>query len=143
MSRIWIDLDQIGELVAKSDAIFISQEGEQNLTKLLKIQQKVEQAIKDAKLKLEETALKLDPNFSSIRGDRVQISYRSYGARYQLDSSLVDQIEPELVKKKISYSLKTKELEKWLKTKPGLPLGVKEVERTKQISIKLAKEENA
>lgn len=134
-----INIEKLGELTAKADEIFLSPAGEQVLIDLLEIQAQVEAAIDEAKKKLEATALKTNPNFSSIQADKVKVYYRAYGSKFYIDEAQVNLAPKELyqVENKVVYKIDTKAVEKWADAHGGMPTGIKEVERTKSISISL------
>lgn len=132
-----IKLENLSELVADSKNIIFSADAENTLVTLLGIQKQVEDAIDQAKKNIEEAALKLNPNFSSVQGDKVKVFYRSYGSKYKIDESLVDQIPAELYSVKKSYSANAKAIETFAQTNNGLPIGIIEPDRPKSISISL------
>lgn len=132
-----IDIEKLENLVLDSDKIFISAEGEEVLVELLRIQKQVEQAIDSAKSKIEQTALKLNPNFSSIQADRIKVYYRAYGARYKIDESFIDQIPVNLYTTKTSYLPVPEEIEKWTEEHKGMPVGIVEPERNKSLTFSL------
>src|SRR3990172_13329347 len=98
-----IDIEKLDSLKKTADKIFLEPKGEEVLLRLLEIQQQVEDAIDAAKVKLEETALKLDPNFSSIQADKIKVYYRQYGARFKIDESKIKDLPKELYNEKVSY----------------------------------------
>jgi len=130
-----IDIDKLNQLVVEGDKILFTAEGEAVLLELFKIQDQVEEAFKAVKLKIAETALKQDPNFTSIQGAKIKVFYRSYGSKYKIDASLVDQVPKELYEVKVSYSAKSKEIDNYAEEHGGVPYGIIETEREKQISI--------
>src|SRR3990167_3856095 len=132
-----IDIEKLDSLKKTADKIFLEPEGEEVLLSLLEIQKQVEDAIDAAKAKLEETALKLDPNFSSIQADKIKVYYRQYGARFKIDESKVAQIPKELYSEKVTYSPIVAEIEKKVEELGGLPDGVIEPERPKQLTFSL------
>jgi len=138
---VTIDIDQLSDLVATADGIFLSAKAEKTLLKLLEIQKQVEDAIDGAKKKLEETALKINPNFQSIQADNVKVYYRAFGSRYFIEEENLSQVPAEMYEKKVitKYSANAKEIEKFVKEKGGLPFGVKEAEREKQLVFGLKK----
>lgn len=140
--QLIIDTDKISQLVEKSGEIMLSNEGEEYLVKLLKLQEQVEEAVKQAKKAIEDSALAISPNFKSITSDSVKISYRAYGARFKIDESYIGEIPRHLYETKTTYSVNTKEVEKYAE-EHGLPRGIVEPERQPQISIKLKEVENA
>lgn len=132
-----IDISKLGKLVKKADEIFLTPAGEQVLLDLLTIQTQVEEAIKEAKAKLEETALKTYPNFSSIRANRIKVYYREYGTKYYIDEAHINQAPKEFyeIESKVSYRVKTKELEEAINKTGKVPAGIIEVERKKTLTF--------
>lgn len=141
-----INLDKLTQLTADAGHIFLKSEGEEVLIQLLEIQKQVEDAITEAKNILEKTALSVDPNFSSIQGNKVKVYYRAYGTRYYLDEAQANMAPKELytVETKVVTKVDAKAVEKWVKEKGGMPVGIKEAERNKSLTFSLktnAKEE--
>jgi hypothetical protein len=134
-----IDIEKIAELVTKSDEIFLTSKGEQSLVDLLTIQEQVETAIAEAKAKLEAAALKANPNFSSIQGDKVKVYYRAYGSKYYVDESNINLAPKEFytVESKVTYKIDTKSLEKSIDQTGKVPAGIVEVDRKKTLSFSL------
>lgn len=134
-----IDVEKLAQLTADADKIFLSSDGEQVLVDLLTIQQQVEAAIDAAKAKLEETGKKLNPDFSSIQGDKVKVYYRQYGSKYKLDEALIKYVPAKLYTSKTVYSPDAKAIEEYIDEHKGLPQGVLTPERPKTISFSLKK----
>ena len=134
-----IKIEKVEKLVAKFDQIFLSADGEKVLIDLLALQEKIETAIKTAKLKLETAALMYDKNFTSIQGSKVKVSYRAYGSRYAIDESLASQLPDGIVSKKEVLSINTDEVDRFIKANGALPLGINEPIRHKTISISVKK----
>lgn len=132
-----IDIEKLAQLTAEADKIFLTPEGEEVLVKLLEIQKQVELAIDTAKQKLEQKALELNPNFSSIQADKIKVSYRSYGAKYRVDENNLDKLQSNFYKVRKAYDVISSEVEKWVDEHKGLPLGINEVERPKSLSFSL------
>jgi len=137
-----IDLDNLNKLVSKADGIFFTPEGEETLIELYAIQERVEEAITAAKAAILKTALKTDPNFSTIQGDKVKVAYRVYGAKYRIDEPMLPEIPKELYSVKTSYSVDSKKVDKWFDEHKGLPIGIIEPERERVISITLKGDKN-
>ena len=132
---IQIDTDRVSGLKKEGDKILFSQEGEATILELLALADTVENAISEVKKQIEESALKLDPNFVSIQGEKVKVAYRSFGARYKIDQSHIDQIPEKFYTKKVSYSPVAKEIEAFVDEIGALPLGIEAPERPKKVSI--------
>lgn len=135
-----VEIEKLEQLTVEADKIFLTPEGEETLVKLLDIQKQVEQAIDAAKLKLEQAALKLNPNFSSIQADKIKVYYRAYGAKYRIDPTNIDRCPKELYKTSVTYNVDSAAVEKWTEEHKGMPVGINEVERTKSLSFSLKNE---
>ena len=137
-----IDVEKLNELVVKADEIFLTAAGEKVLVNLLAIQTQVEQAIDEAKAKLEAAALKANPNFSSIQADKIKVYYRAYGSKYYIDEANINLAPKEFytVESKVTYKIDTKALEKAIDVSGKVPAGIVEVERKKQLTFALKKD---
>lgn len=137
-----IDIEKVTHLVKKADDIFLAPDGEQVLIDLLTIQAQVEAAIDEAKAKLEQTALKVDPNFTSIQADKIKVYYRAFGSKYYIDENNINLAPKEFytVESKVTYKIDTKALEKSIDQTGKLPGGIIEVDRKKAISFTLKKD---
>ena len=136
--KITVDLDELANLTKTADGIFMDGSAEKSLVDLLALSDKLEQAVKEAKATLEAKALALDPNFQSIRGDRIKVGYRYFGSRWSIDESNLNLLPKTFYTTKTTYSINAEEVEKQIKT-GRLPVGIKENERAKTITITLLK----
>lgn len=136
---ITVDTDKLNELVLNADKIFMSPEGEQTLVDLMTIEKLVEEAKERAQKTLEETALKLDPNFKSIQSDKVKVFYKAFGARFYLDETRISEVPVTLYTQETKYKVDPKAVESWIDEHKGLPLGINEVERVKKLTFSLRK----
>jgi len=135
-----IEIENLEQLTAEADKIFLTPEGENTLVKLLDIQKQVERAIETAKQMLEKKALELNPNFSSIQADKIKVYYRAYGAKYRIDPNNISYCPKELYKTRVAYDVDLGAVEKWTEEHKGLPVGINEVERQKSLSFSLKNE---
>jgi hypothetical protein len=137
--KIEVDIDKISQLVKKSTDIFLSPEGENELVELYKLQEMIEKAIHDAKANLAKKALKLDPDFRSIQGDKVKVAYRAYGSRYRIDLSLLQQLPGNFYKSKTTYSPIPSEVDQFVNEHGTPPMGIIENTREKQLQVTIKK----
>lgn len=138
MEKIVIEVEDLGKLVEQGSNIVATPDAEAALVKLLQAKIQIEAAIKRASKIIEEKALELNPNFSSIRSDLVKVFYKAYGSKYAIDESKVHFLPKEVLKTKISHTVDTKALETFAKEHNGnLPDGIIVKERKKSISISL------
>lgn len=131
---ITIDTDDI-VITAKDGGKFVfDKTAEDKLEKLLEIKDKLDNVIEQVKSNLETNGLKLNPDFSGVRGDKIKVEYRAFGALYKL----VDpkNTSPDFYKTKTTYSLNTELVSAYAENHDGkLPDGIEKVKRQKKISI--------
>ena len=131
---ITIDTDDI-VITAKDGGKFVfDKTAEDKLEKLLEIKDKLDNVIEQVKSNLETNGLKLNPDFSGVRGDKIKVEYRAFGALYKL----VDpkNASPDFYKTKTTYSLNTELVSAYAENHDGkLPDGIEKVKRQKKISI--------
>lgn len=131
---ITIDTDDI-VITAKDGGKFVfDKTAEDKLEKLLEIKDKLDNVIEQVKSNLETNGLKLNPDFSGVRGDKIKVEYRAFGALYKL----VDpkNASPDFYKTKTAYSLNTELVSAYAENHDGkLPDGIEKVKRQKKISI--------
>jgi macrodomain Ter protein organizer (MatP/YcbG family) len=136
---ITVDTDKLKDLVLNADKIFMSAEGDQTLVDLITIEKMVEEAKEQAQKTLEESALKLDPNFKSIQSDKVKVFYKAFGARFYLDETRIAEVPVSLYTQETKYKVDPKAVEGWIDEHKGLPVGINEVERVKKLTFSLRK----
>jgi hypothetical protein len=131
---ITIDTDDI-VITAKDGGKFVfDKNAEDKLEKLLEIKDKLDNVIEQVKSNLETNGLKLNPDFSGVRGDKIKVEYRAFGALYKL----VDpkNASPDFYKTETTYSLNTELVSAYAENHDGkLPDGIEKVKRQKKISI--------
>jgi hypothetical protein len=138
-----IDIEKLAGLTQDAGKIFLTADGEDVLVQLLEIQQQVEAAIDAAEATLEQAALAIDPNFTSIQADKIKVFYRAYGTKYTIDESQLPEVPKELYTTKTTYLPDSKAIEKWVDEHKGLPVGIVEKERNKSLKFTLkGKKEN-
>ena len=137
MKKIFkLDFDEI-ELITEADKIILNEKQAGTLVELLKAQAELDKIIEEIKTAIGEAGAELDPNFKGIKSDYFSFMYRVYGSRYAIDPQFEDQLPDNMIEKKTSYKLKTKEVEKYIEEVGELPIGVFERERSKTASLKL------
>jgi hypothetical protein len=130
-----IKIENLNKLVKDADKIFMTPDGEKVLLDLLELQDRVAEAISSAKTTLASTALKLSKDFSSIQGDKVKVYFRAYGAKYIIDESRAKNLPKQFYTETIRKAINTPEVDSFVAEHGGLPDGIAEPERVKQISF--------
>lgn len=132
--KIIIDTDDIS-ILAKDGANFVfDQNSEAELIKLLDIYDKMGEMIDTVKTKIKNDGLKLNSEFSGVRGDSIKVSYQAFGALYKVsDPSKADK---KFINTKVSYTVNSSEVDNYIKDNGSVPVGISHNDRTKSISIK-------
>src|SRR5690606_29744094 len=99
------DIEKLTQLTQEGDKIFLTPEGEQVILDFYAIKAQVEAAEQQIKEHIAEAAHNMNEHFSSIRGDRVIVSRRAYGAKYRVDLSRIQDIPKEFVTPKVTYKV--------------------------------------
>ncbi len=136
---VTVDLANVEMLVEHGKDIFLTPEAEASIVALLDLQERIKEAVDRMKGMIAAAGEAHNPNFTSIKGDNVRIQYRQYGGKYAIDVTRVQELPTDLYDTKVSYSPKTKEIDKWTEEHGGLPLGINERERAKTVSITVKK----
>lgn len=134
-----IEMGNLAKLVAEADLIFLKPQAENTLVQLLDLQVQIEAAIDEANKRLEAAALKVNPNFKSIRGDKIKVFYRSYGSKYKIDETVLNLIPPELYEAKVktTYAVNDEAVAKFTEVNKGMPVGIIEAVRPKYLKFTL------
>jgi hypothetical protein len=138
---ITIDPKQISILQEKGGKLLFKRNAEDALISLLTLRDMVDKAIENAKLKIAEAGTELDPGFKGIKGDKVEISYRRYGEKYEYDWKKKDKAEPFLIEK-IYYKVDSAMVDGYVEKTGELPEGISEKEREKTIKLLEDKDES-
>lgn len=135
---ITVDMSRVDAMVKRGVDIVLDPSAEQALLDLLALKTRIDNAIDEAKQKIEARALAYNPNFKSVQADKIKVGYQFFGAQYVVDIPNVKKLPKNLYKSETKYSVITPELKKWLKEHEHntLPLGINERERSKKITIK-------
>lgn len=134
-----IAIEKLEQLVNNADGIFLSREAEDVLIEFYKIKEQVEEAEKMIKQKLLETGMRHSPHFKEIRGQHVKVSYQPYGAKYTLDTTLIENIPKNFYRMDTKYVPETKSIDSYKKEYHKLPDGIVANERKKSIRVAIKK----
>lgn len=141
-NELTIKYDNLELLVQGSKQITINPTGEELLVKLLELQEKVDFAIKQCKDKLTTAIQEIDPDLTSISSDNVKVMYRVYGAKFGLNTMLIDHLDPKFYTTKTVYSPNPKEIDNHIKMTGEIPNGIIINDRSKTVSISLKGDKN-
>lgn len=137
-----IDLEKLEQLTKEADVIFLTPDGEKVLVQLLEIEEQVQKALDEARVKLLAAALKKNKDFNSIQGDLIKVWYRASGIKYIVDENNINQAPKELYEavSKITYKIDPDAVDKWTNEHGGMPTGIIELEREKKLNFGFKKQ---
>ena len=131
---------EIMELGEKSKKIIFKPEFEEELAKLLKFQELINDTVAMVQHEIQKTGDMLMPNFTGITGTKIKGTNRAYGALYKIvDKNIVD---PSFIKEftSVRTNAEAKTIEEYLATMGELPAGIEENARVKSFKVELIKE---
>ena len=134
MGKLVLDSEQITNACIDAQKFAISAESEKSLVQLLDIKKKIDGFVEIVKDRIVKEALKFDPNFTSISGDKIKLEYRETGSKFALVDN--ETVEGKFVTMTERLSVKTDEVEQYWQQHGVLPAGITCKERKKTLIIK-------
>lgn len=134
MGKLVLDSEQITNACIDAQKFAISAKSEKSLVQLLDIKEKIDEFVETVKDGIVKEALKFDPNFTSISGDKIKIEYRETGSKFALVDN--ETVEGRFVTMTERLSVKTDEVEQYWQQHGVLPAGITCKERKKTLIIK-------
>lgn len=132
--KITFDTDEIKEACIDAQTFALNAGAEKSIVRLLDIQEQLSEFIEQVKQGIVERAQEVDPNFTSITGDKIKVEYRETGAKYGLiDNETVDGKFVTLTER---MAVNTDAVEQYWQEYEVLPAGVTRKERKKTVIIK-------
>lgn len=125
-----------------ADAYILEGEAESFLANFKKLKEAVEAVDKITRNHLLET---FQSNFQertgSITSEKIILSISETGSKYYIDQANIDQVPKEMYKTKVTHSVETKEVEKFMKEKGNLPLGINK-SQNRNLSVTIRERKN-
>lgn len=140
-TQITIKPDEIKILAQEGEKFIFKPQAEEQLIKLLELQELINKTVEDVKNKIAEAGKSINPNFRGVIGDRVKCIYRAYGAKYSYDWKKRTDCMPFL-KEKVVYTVDSDRVDKYLKEVGEMPDGISLSDRNNTLSISLKDEES-
>ena len=134
MGKLVLDSEQITNACIDAQKFAISAKSEKSLVQLLDIKEKIDEFVEIVKDGIVKEALKFDPNFTSISGDKIKLEYRETGSKFALVDN--ETVEGKFVTMTERLSVKTDEVEQYWQQYGVLPAGITCKERKKTLIIK-------
>lgn len=123
---------EIVTLQKDAKTIVMDPKAEDAIKRLLDLQREVDGAVDFVKAEIERQALDFNPNFTSVKGDKVKVNYSAAGAKYKGSAKSHNK---KFWTKKISWSINAKAVDEFRLKNYRLPTGIEAVTRTKTIRI--------
>lgn len=148
-SDVLDDLKKLVDVVTDGDMIALVQEGQElfiepsaanSIKKFLELFGWMESLYSDLKASLLISARTFDPNFSTLIADDLKCYLRAYGAKYRINEKELGKLDKKFYEEKTTYSVNSKEVDKYLKENGALPFGIETNIRKKSLTLTLKKE---
>lgn len=132
--KITFDTDEIKKACIDAQTFALNADAEKSIVRLLDIQEQLGEFIEQVKQGIVERAQEVDPNFTSITGDKIKVEYRETGAKYGLIDN--ETVEGRFVTLTERMAVNTDAVEQYWQQYEVLPAGVVRKERKKTLIIK-------
>jgi uncharacterized protein YlzI (FlbEa/FlbD family) len=132
---IRINPAEILKLQQDGKNIVVEPKAEEAIARLLEIQREVDGAVEWLKGEIERQALEYNPNFTSVKGDKIKINYSAAGAKYK-DTGASRRHSPRFWKRKVTFSIDSAAVDEYYARLGRLPQGITRAIRKKNIAIK-------
>lgn len=138
MSKLVLELKDVLKLESDGKTFVFNPKAEDSIHELMKLKEQVEKALETVQTAIAEQGVKLNKDFSGVRGSKVKVSYRLYGQPYKLEAKdVVKEVDKRFYKESVTYRPDSEGIKDYLSEHKKLPKGVVENKREKQVSIKL------
>lgn len=134
MSVLTLDSDMLAEVCKDAEGFAMDASAEEALCTLLAVQDQINEFVEEVKLKIIENASDIDPDFTSISGDKIKLEYRASGAEFEIEDEKL--VEEPFMTKTVRMGVNAKEVRSFLESTGELPIGIKQRERKKTLIIK-------
>ena len=126
--KITIDKKKIASFVRNGSQMMFKKEAEEELLKLLKLKDQIEEAITTVKTNILEAGRSITPDFTGVVGNKLKCVIRRYGDRYKTTN-------PEYVKEIIIKRADGDKIDQHLQETGKLPDNTTENEREEKLTI--------
>ena len=118
-----VDMAKILQLEKEGRKIVLDVKAEDSIVKLLDIKKRIDDVVTLLKSEIEKQALRYDPNFTSVKSDKIKINYSASGSRYIADGTC-GKHRPSFWSKKITWIPNAKAIDDYRASRYRLPSGV-------------------
>lgn len=125
------NLQEMQALALEGGNIVFNGKAEASLLKFVQFCKQLEELKEKLKEQLLLNGNSLMPNFKGVEGEKVKISVREYGARYEMNSQVDDEFV--IIRKYVDAD----KVDAYIKENGTLPKGIEETQREGKLSISL------
>lgn len=129
---IKLNLNEVLSLSEDSKKLLVKPEAEEAILTLLAMQKAVGQALESVKNAIMESGHDLMPGFSGIKGEKISVMARSYGARYRISGK----VDPNFFYTTTKIYPNTKQIDIFEKNTGKLPEGIINSRQVRHVSFK-------
>lgn len=136
-NKIIIYPEKVNQLAKEGSEIVFKKEAEEALLTLLKMQEFIEKTIEEVKVSIIKSGRYVDPDFKGVIGEHVKAVYRTFGTKYKFKGN-VKKIPKKLesfLNVKTTATVKSEEVDKYLKETGKLPGMIEENPRVYTLSL--------
>jgi len=133
MKNITVNLELVNTLVKKGSNFVFKKEAEEEILKLLKLRDLIEEKIKEVKEGIEKAGKSIDPSFKGVIGENLRATYRVFGERYTFDK--YNPPDEEFLKTITFSKVDSAKVDEHLEKTDELPTGITLKERVPTISF--------
>lgn len=139
--KLTIDTEQLTLLVQDGEQIIMRPDAEDAIATLLEVEEQIKQIKDQLKARILLAGERYSPHFTGVTSDRLRITYGVQGgqAKYYIEADKINEVDKSMYTQKISYSIDTKAVDKFVKEHGALPQGINPTTRSKSLSIGLRK----
>jgi hypothetical protein len=125
---ITVDKKQIALMVDKAGKVMFKKDAEEELMKLLKLKDEIDQALDTVKGLILNAGRSITPDFTGVIGKRMKCVVRRYGDRYSTKN-------PEFIKETVIHRADSDKIDEFVQKNRVLPSDTVENERQDKLTI--------
>lgn len=135
-----IDPSQIIKLSKQGGDLIFDPKAEDSIIQLLWLQKQIAEALEVVKNAVELTGLAYNPNFTSVTGDQIKMTYQYSGASYGYRPADIKRFKAPFFESRTVRAINSKAVEKYEQANKGrLPVGIFRRERERKVVIRVGK----
>ena len=129
-----INSAELLRLEKEGETIVFNPKAEDAIVRLLEIKREVDGVLDYIKDEIARQALEYNPNFTSLKGDKIKINYSAAGSKYR-DLESVKFHREKFWTKKTVWAINSRAVDEYVAKNHKMPVGIAEVKRRKTVRI--------